>query len=170
MRPIATTSREALAGLSDSQLVRRRAGGAEAGQRRLPDPLAEHHPTAAARFAQRARDPRCDLSQFVEPHRTRRRERYAGRHRAPGAASRAAGEAARLCESCGVEARRSDGEDARRGPAIHGRLGADRQGESGQRSGGHSGGDRRAESRVRPAALGLGLLRGSGAQGEIRPR
>ena len=58
-----------------------------------------------------SRDAPGDLREFLEPRRARRRQRHARHHRASGAASRAEGQAARLSELCGLEARRPDGQE-----------------------------------------------------------
>ena len=164
----ATEDKGALAGLGDAQL----AAAAQAAQGRgikgyvIPLQNTTQQPTLASLTVRV--DPRDHLRQFLEPHRTRRCQRHARHPCAHRAAARATCPVARLCESRRLEARGPDGQDPRSGAAVHGCAGAggDRQG--GQRGEGHSSRHRRAEGRLCAAALGLGFLRRTGAQGQIR--
>ena len=162
-----------LAGLSKDEIEAAAAGGEGARPRRqVADPAAEHHAAADAAVARRTA--------------RRARSSSARRGRAPSAATpttpgrssrrwpslraRKAG-AARLSELRGVGARRPDGEDARR-PSTS----------SSARLIPPATANARAEARdiqalidqqrggVHARAVGLGLLRRAGAQGEVRPR
>ena len=166
----ATRDKSALAGLSDSQL----AAAAQAAKGRgdtgylIPLQNTTQQPVLASLSVRATREAifgnswnraeRGDANDTRDIHRP---------HRAIARAARAA---ARLCQPRRLETRRPDGQDPAGGPAIHGRVGAGRDREGGQRSEGHSSRDRRAEGRLHAAAVGLGLLRRPGAQGEIRSR
>ena len=117
-----------------------------------------------------ARSSREGLAHLLQPGRQRRREgQQRDDHRDPRSARRAR-EAARIRHLRALEPRRHHGEDAGARPGPHGGgLDAGRRPRAG--GGRRDAGDRRERGGRDPdRALGLPLLRGEGAQGQVRPR
>jgi len=154
----ATGDKAALAGLSEAQI----AGAAQMAKDRkvegfvVPLQNTTQQPDLASLSNRSTR-------QAMFEHSWNRAERATPTIRATpcasGAASGAEGQAARLCEFRGVDARQSDGQDARGRVAVHGcdRSGGDGTGGSG--GGGHPGRDRFPEGRLSGTSLRLGFLR-----------
>ena len=117
-----------------------------------------------------ARPSREGLADLLQPGRQRRREgQQRDDHRDPRSARRAR-EAPRLRDLRALEPRGHHGEDAGAGHGPHGGgLDAGRRPREG--GGRRDAGDRRPRGGRDPdRALGLPLLRGEGAQGQVRPR